>query len=335
MSRIIHSNNARRSLLEGGLLAAFGAMLPKEILGAPSITPEAAQARLPIITKTIPSTGERLPAIGIGTSMFTNDQYAELRSVLRRMHDLGGTVIDTSNDYHDSEMIIGKALTELGLQRKMFVATKCDVENGHPAWVNDTIFGGESFDRSLQLLARRKVDLIFAHHLASVDHLMPLLLEWKRSGRTRYIGMGTLQPTEHGALMDKMRQYPMMDFIEVDYSIASRDAATDIFPLAMKYKMAVVVDLPLSARQEWGPTHAPSLLPMVAGRSLPPWATKIGVTSWSQFFLKYIISHPAVTCAIPGTTKLEHLVDNQLACHGRLPDAAMRNRMEEYWDAMA
>ncbi|MFZ0008492.1 MAG: aldo/keto reductase [Steroidobacteraceae bacterium] len=327
MSGIRYPQWSRRAVLEGGLLAGLGTLLPRGSAAADANADPAAQARLPVITKAIPSTGERIPVMGIGTNQFREDNYAELRAVLQRMHELGGTVIDTAAGYGESEPVIGHVLADLGIRKQMFIATKFNAEGaqGHQGPPRDNVYGQASFDRSLQRLQTNRVDVMFAHHLPSVDPLMPLLQELKKAGKARYVGITTADVREHAELVEKMRQYPM-DFVQVDYSLGNRDAAATVFPLALERKIAIMVDVPLGGRRR-------SLLQDVGDRPLPPWAAAIDVMSWGQFFLKYVISHPAVTCAIPGTTKLEHLVDNQLAGHGRLPDAAMRKKMEEYWDS--
>lgn len=327
MSGIRYPQWSRRAVLEGGLLAGLGTLLPRGSAAADANADPAAQARLPVITKAIPSTGERIPVMGIGTNQFREDNYAELRAVLQRMHELGGTVIDTAAGYGESEAVIGHVLADLGIRKQMFIATKFNAEGaqGHQGPPRDNVYGQASFDRSLQRLQTNRVDVMFAHHLPSVDPLMPLLQELKKAGKARYVGITTADVREHAELVEKMRQYPM-DFVQVDYSLGNRDAAATVFPLALERKIAIMVDVPLGGRRR-------SLLQDVGDRPLPPWAAAIDVMSWGQFFLKYVISHPAVTCAIPGTTKLEHLVDNQLAGHGRLPDAAMRKKMEEYWDS--
>lgn len=327
MSWIRYAPWSRRAVLEGGLLAGLGTLLPRGSAAADANADAAAQARLPVITRAIPSTGERIPVMGIGTNQFREDSYAELRAVLQRMHELGGTLIDTAAGYGESEAVIGHVLADLGIRKQMFIATKFNAEGaqGHQGPPRDNLYGQASFDRSLQRLQTDRVDVMFAHHLPSVDPLMPLLQELKKAGKARYVGITTADVREHPELVDKMRQYPV-DFVQVDYSLGNRDAAATVFPLALERKIAIMVDVPLGGRRR-------SLLQDVGDRPLPPWAAAIDVVSWGQFFLKYVISHPAVTCAIPGTTKLEHLVDNQLAGHGRLPDAAMRKKMEEYWDS--
>jgi aryl-alcohol dehydrogenase-like predicted oxidoreductase len=171
-------------------------------------------------------------------------------------------------------------------------------------------------------LRTRRVDLLQVHNLNGVAGLIPLMQGWKKAGKIRYLGVTTSRVSQHAELMDVMRNEPL-DFIQVDYSIANRDAAAGVLPLALERKLAVLVNLPFGRS---------SLFRQAAGGDLPGWTAEIDVASWAQFFLKYVISHPAVTCAIPGSTKLSHLIDNQGAGRGRLPDPAMRRRMEEYWD---
>ena len=271
----------------------------------------AAPVELPLITKSIPASGERLPAIGIGTDSFRESAREEIRAELGRMLELGGTVIDTAAAYGDSEALIGDALTSLGTRARMFVATKL-VASG----------GAESFARSLERLKTNHVDLLQVHNLNGVGALLPTLQQWKREKKIRYIGVTTSRVSQHADMLATLRAVPL-DFIQVDYSIANRDAAAAILPLALERKIAVLVNLPFGRS---------SLFREAAGRPLPPWAADIDVHSWAQYFLKYVISHPAVTCAIPGSTQLSHLIDNQGAGRGRLPDESMRRRMEQYWD---
>jgi len=299
---------------------------------------------LPLITRTIPSTGEQLPAMGIGTNSFRNANYAELRAVLKRMYALGGTVVDTAALYGESEGVIGKSLKELGIANRMFLATKFNAPGAAPPGPPpgrapggpgggggfpppENIYGKESFERSLERLQTDHVDLLQAHFIDSVEPLMPLMQQLKKAGKARYLGITTITASQHVRLLEMMRKHPV-DFVQVGYSLGSREAAASVLPLALERKIAVMVAVPLGGRS--GP-----LIKEAAGRELPKWAADFDATSWSQFFLKYVISHPAVTCAIPGSSQLEHLEDNQLAGRGRLPDAATRKRMEDFWDGKA
>ena len=347
MATLLNALISRRTMIETGLLAGAGSVL------APWAT-AADQSNLPVITKKIPSTGEEIPVIGIGTNAFRGANYEQLRDILKRMHELKGSVIDTAAMYGDSESVIGKALTELGIRKQMFIATKFNAEGvkmpGPPPGAvppggpppgglppgapplggpppMDNVFGEASFERSLKALQTDRIDLMQAHFLASVEPLMPLLQKLKKAGKIRYIGITTASMEQHPQLIEYMKKYPI-DFIQVDYSLGNREAAETVFPVARERKIAVMIAVPLGGRRG-------SLMGQTAGHQLPSWAADIDVTSWSQFLLKYVISHPTVTCAIPGSSQLEHLEDNQMAGRGRIADAAMRKRMEAYWDKLA
>lgn len=365
-----HPHFSRRAVVQTGLLAGAAAALPSLLAAADANSP-------PLITRAIPSTGEKIPVMGIGTNQFTTDKHDELRAILKRMSGLGGSVIDTAAMYGGggSETVIGQIMAEEKLRSKMFVATKFNaagVGMGPPrggaggappggpggappgaaaggpppggpgggapggapgaggpprGMMMDNVSGLESFERSLKRLQVDKVDLLMAHALGSVEPLMPVMLDLKKQGRVRYIGITAVNPAQHGEMMEYMRKYPI-DFIQVDYSMSSRSAANDVLPLAQERKMAVMAAVPLGGGRT-------SLMQQITGRELPKWAADFDATSWSQFFLKYVVSHPAITVAIPGSSKVTHLVDNQGAGHGRLPDAAQRRRMEEFWDGKA
>ncbi|HEY7962525.1 MAG TPA: aldo/keto reductase [Steroidobacteraceae bacterium] len=295
----------RREFVAGATLTGAWLARPLPVLGA---------AALPLITKAIPVSGEKIPAIGLGTDAFNAGARADIRAELQRMPDLGGTLVDTSDDYGDSEALIGEALAALGTRERLFLATK--LSGGA---------GAEVFQRSLERLRTRRIDLLQVHNLNGVDKLVPLLQEWKQAGRIRYFGVTTSRVAQHAELLGVMRRQ-RLDFIQVDYSIENRDAAAAILPLALERRMAVLINLPFGRS---------SLFRQAADRKLPPWAADLDITTWAQYFLKYVISHEAVTCAIPGSTQLKHLEDNQEAGRGRLPDAASRQRMEQYWDAKA
>ena len=335
-------DDTRRGFLRVGLAAGALAALPRPAWSL------ARAAELPLITKPIPATGERLPVIGLGTIWYRDAQYEQLRPVLQRLGALGGTLIDTAAAYGESEGVVGRALAELGTRNRMFLATKFDrggaIAGGPPAVpaagtppppatslpgpppgvtrpARDGVGGRESFERSLQRLRTDRIDLLQVHSMNGTDDLMPMLQEWKRAGRIRYIGVTTFNPQQHGLVAETMRRYPI-DFVQVDYSIDNRSAEREILPVALERKVAVMANVPLGRA---------TLLRRVATRPLPSWAADIDVEHWSQFLLKYVVSHPAVTCAIPGTTSVAHLEENMGACHGRLPDTATRARMETFW----
>ncbi len=312
-------NLGRRELLCAAAATGVAAMLPPQLWAA---APEPAQLKLPLLTKAIPGSGQRLPAVGLGTDQFRASDRDAIEAEIKRMHELGGTVIDTAAAYGDSEAIIGEALAKLRLRDSVFIATKLTA-SGRGFFGGDGVAGERSFQRSLQRLQTQRIDLLQVHNLDGVDELMPLLERWKKAGRIRYLGITTSQVRQHAPMVEYMRKYPL-DFVQVDYSLANRDAAANVLPLAIERRIAVLANIPFG----FG-----AVLRRAQSRPLPEWARDIDVTSWAQFLLKYVISHPAVTCAIPGSTHVDHLEDNQLAARGRLPDEAMRRRMEQYWDA--
>lgn len=327
----------RRELLRNGLATGVAAAFARS---AGAQTPAAT-----LHSKPIPATGQRLPVIGIGTNAFRLSNLEALRPLLSRFHDLGAQVIDTAAMYGDSEAAIGQALAELGLRKQMFIATKLTggpmrmgpppggpppggaAGGGPPPNMGPQLYGAESLEHSLKALQTDYIDLLQVHNMAGIDSLMPQLLRWKQAGRIRYIGTSTSQSEDHAHLLECMQKYPL-DFIQVNYSIGNRDAAARVLPEAVARKMAVLINVPLGGR-------GGENLSLSRNRALPPWAAELGVSSWAQFMLKYVVSHPAVTATIPGSTKIEHLEDNQLAGRGPLPDAAMRLKMEAYWDAQA
>jgi aryl-alcohol dehydrogenase-like predicted oxidoreductase len=309
VSRLTGWPCSRRRFLELSLLS-----------GAAGVLPYPARARDglgPLITKPIPATGEKLPVIGIGTNQFGRIPYDDVHAILQRMPQLGGTVIDTAALYGDSEVQIGKALTELNLTNKMFIATKLNAPGGP----GDGVGGLPSFERSVQRL--QKVDLLLIHFVDSVEAMMPIVSDLKKQGKVRYIGITSIRSPQYPQLLDYMRKYPM-DFLQVDYSLGDRSAEAEVLALAQERKIAVMAAVPLGGGRNL-------LIKQAGDRQLPSWVAQFGIASWSQFFLKYVVSHPAITCAIPGSSKLEHLEDNQAAGHGHLPDAQGRRRMEAFW----
>ena len=312
------------SISRRGTLQVGAAVAASLALGPLASAIAKGKGKLAAITKRVPSTGEKLPVIGLGTNQYsvqTPEEMAQLQEVLETMAKLGGSVVDTARQYGRSEEVIGELVQKMGNRKHFFISTK-------------TPTGGELRDPDIEVqtsfdrLKVDKIDLILIHNLHGLDHLMPAFIRAKEKGRVRYIGMSTSMDQQYAAQMEGMKRYPL-DFIQVDYSIANRDAADAILPLAQERKMGVLVNVPFGGRRGAAATFA-----KVADKKVPDWAAEIDAASWAQIFLKYVVSHPAVTAAIPGTTKVSHLVDNQAAGKGRLPDAAMRRKMEQYWDTM-
>lgn len=282
-------------------------------------TVDAASPQDAPLMKAIPSTGEKIPVVGLGTDKFQLDERDAIQAEIQRMVQLGGKVIDTSSDYGESEQVIGDSVAALGVRNRLFVATKLTASGEGMFGLGPS--GKASFDRSLARLRTARVDLLQVHNLDGVDTLMPQMQRWKQEGKIRYIGITTSQDSQHEDMVGYMHKYPL-DFVQVNYSLANRDADRNVLPLALKRRIAVLANIPFGFGR---------VLHEAERRRLPPWAADIGATSWSQLLLKYVISHPAVTCAIPGSTKLAHLVQNQAAARGPMPDEAMRRRMEKLW----
>jgi aryl-alcohol dehydrogenase-like predicted oxidoreductase len=265
----------------------------------------------------IPSSGEQLPALGLGTVDFegnpATDDLSALRQTLEVFHRMGGRLLDTSPNYGRSEDVLGHLLGDLGIRQDMFMATKVDREG--------RVDGERRMDESFQRLGGA-IDLMQVHNLRGVDVQLQTLEEWKQQGRFKYIGITTHRDSQHAEIEDCMRRYPL-DFVQVNYSLADRAAAKRILPLALDNGIAVLVNRPFGKGGLFG---------AVRGKELPDWASDMDARSWGQVFLKYIMGHPAVTIPIPGTSKPHHAEDNAGALYGRLPDAALRLEMERWLD---
>lgn len=310
---------SRRIVLQSALAAIAGLLTRNTVAVAAAGT---GSDELPPITKAIPSTGERLPVIGLGTNAYgvTEDgEIAARREVLKDMALLGGKVIDTARAYGESEVVIGRLLAELGNRDRYFLATKTPIREGVRA-------GDGELDEALRRLRTDRIDLMQIHNFHELDALFPRLREWKQAGKVRYIGVSTSTDDQYPQMLEAIRKLPL-DFIQVDYSVENRGSEEQILPAAKDKGIAVLGNVPLGGRRG-------SILPKVANRPLPDWAAEIDATSWAQVLLKYNVSHPAITAVIPGTTKLAHLQDNQRAGRGRLPDAALRRKIEAYWGAL-
>lgn len=279
---------------------------------------------LPLVTRAIPSSGERLPVIGLGTNAYSVTSAADLaarREVLGRMPALGGKVVDTAPAYGRSEQVIGQLVAEIGNRDKLFLATKVTAPNG------DAPRGTAMLEESFKRLRTDHIELIEVHNLMGVEVMLPILAEYKEAKRIKYLGVTTSNDAQHAATADVLRKR-RLDFVQVNYSIDDRESAEGLLPLAQDRGTAVLVNMPFGGRR------GGNLFARVKDRPLPDWSSEFEATSWSQFFLKYVVSHPTVTCAIPGTTKISHLEDNQRGGRGKLPDAQTRKRMEAFWDEL-
>jgi len=275
-----------------------------------------------LVLRSIPSSGERIPAIGIGTARRfdvgeSSEARAPLLEVLRELPRLGGTVVDTAPSYGAAETVIGDLVARVGNREALFVATKVGAgRSGVEA-------GLAEMRRSLQRLRTERLDLLQVHNMAGVDRMLPVLREWKQAGRIRYHGVTTSSARQHEALARLVQREPL-DFIQVDYAIDNRAVEARLLPLAADRGVAVLTNLPFGRGR---------VFQALGSRPIPEWAAALGIRSWAQFALKYVISHPAVTCAIPGTARLAYLVDNLGAARGPLPDEATRRRMAALIDA--
>jgi diketogulonate reductase-like aldo/keto reductase len=289
-------------------------------LAAAAINPSAIAHATPL-QKTIPSSAEPLPVIGAGTWQ-TFDVGADTaaraarREVLRLFAAQGGRVIDSSPMYGTSESVVGDLVAELGLRDKLFVATK--------VWTSGREEGIRQMETSFKRLRVERMDLMQIHNLVDVATHTKTLRQWKQQKRVRYIGITHYTASAYPEVERWLKAEPY-DFLQINYSLAERDAERRILPLCEDRKVAVIANRPFAEG---------ALFRKVKGKPLPPWAAELGIASWAQYFLKWIVSHPAVTCAIPATGKPEHMKDNMAAGHGALPDQAGRTRMTDYFEAL-
>ncbi len=301
----------RRTLL--GLIAG----LPFSILASDS----AAAASSALLRRPIPKSGETIAAIGLGSwqTLDVAGNAAELaaaREVLRSFVELGGQVLDSSPMYGSSEQVAGDLTTELGVRDRLFVATK--------VWTSGREAGIRQMEESMTKLRASVIDLMQVHNLVDADTHLATLREWKKAGRVRYLGVTHYHEGAYGELERHLRT-GTLDFVQLNYSLAESEAQRRMLPLAAETGTAVLVNRPFSKG---------ALFPRVTGKPLPEWAKEFDCASWAQFFLKWILGHPAVTCAIPATRNPKHLADNMAAGLGRLPDEAMRRRMAQYFEAL-
>lgn len=278
-----------------------------------------AAASKQMIRRPIPSSGEQLPVLGLGTyqsfGVGSGEQEREpLREVLRQFVGHGGSVIDSSPMYGTSESVVGDLSAHLSVRPRLFMATK--------VWTSGQRSGIDQMNESFRKMRVDVMDLMQVHNLTDWRTHSETLAQWKESGKVRYTGVTHYHAGAHDNL-ERIMKLQIFDFSQFNYSIVEREAEERLLPTALDTGTAVIVNRPFAAA---------GLFSRVRGVKLPPWAAEFDCQSWAQFFLKYIVSHPAVTCAIPATGKPKHVVDNMSAGYGRLPDEAMRKRMRELVD---
>lgn len=280
-----------------------------------------ADAAPAMMKRPIPASGEALPVVGLGTyqSFDVGNAAAErepLKEVLRLFVQQGGTLVDSSPMYGPSESVAGDLAAELGLIGKLFMATK--------VWTSGREAGIRQMEESLRRMKVERMDLMQIHNLLDWKTHLTTLKQWKAAGRIRYIGITHYHSGAYAEL-ERLMKTKDFEFVQFNYSIAEREAEERILPIARDTGVAVIVNRPFAQA---------SLFSRVRGKDVPAWAAEFDCKSWSQFFLKYILSHPAVTCVIPATGKPQHLLDNMGAGMGKLPDEATRRKMAAFMDSL-
>lgn len=305
------SRSRRRALAAAAAVAAASAL--------PRVA--AAQAAAPL-TRTIPSSGEALPLVGLGswiTFNVGNDRGLrdQCTAVMRAFFEAGGRLIDSSPMYGSSQDVIGDGLARLGPPLALFAADK--------VWIASGARGPAQIEASRQLWRIPRFDLLQVHNLLAWQEHLPTLMAMKAEGRLRYVGITTSEGRRHGEFERIMREHPL-DFVQFSYNALDREAESRLLPLAQERRIAVIVNRPFRRGE---------LTQALARHPLPSWATEIGCTTWAQVLLKFIVSHPAVTCAIPATSSVDHVRENLAAARGPLPDAALRKRIASHVEKLA
>jgi len=285
-------------------------------------------AQQPLIMRTVPATGERLPIVGLGSSAtFSNiarkEDVTAIGDVLKTLIGGGGTVFDTAPGYGASEEVAGRVAANLSYTDKIFWATKINVA-GFGGGSADPKAARTQLDTSFTRLKKPKLDLIQVHNLADIPTQLSILKDAKQQGRVRYIGVTTTFDQQYSEIVDIMKREPL-DFIGVDYAIDARQVEDTILPIAQERKVGVLVYQPFGRTRLWN---------RVAGQQVPDYAKEFDATTWAQFFIKFAASHPAVTVVTPATSQAKNMADNLGGGRGRLPDAAMRKRMIATIDAL-
>jgi diketogulonate reductase-like aldo/keto reductase len=275
----------------------------------------------PLSSRLAVAAGQRLPVVGLGTYQTFDvapdaPERGELGNVLRTLAQSGATVVDSSPMYGRAERVVGDLAGEFDLHSRLFLATK--------VWTRGAQAGVAQMEESMRLLRTQRIDLMQVHNLVDWRSHLRTMQAWQGQGRIRHLGITHYHAGAYEELMDVMRTRAFA-FVQFNYSVGEREAEARLLPLAAELGMGVIVNRPFAQG---------GLFARVRGKPLPPWAPEFDCTSWGQFFLKWILGHPAVTCVIPGTRRVSHLLDNLGAGRGRLPDTAQRSRMITYLQSL-
>ena len=305
---------SRVSAARRGLLKAFSALLPSAALTLRAGAASAARDATAAASRRIPSTGEEVPAVGLGswiTFNVGNDPGARdaCAEVMRAFFETGGRMIDSSPMYGSSQEVIGHGLARIGRVAQVFSADK--------VWTGSGARGPAQIEESRRRWGVSRFDLLQVHNLLAWEEHLPTLFAMKAAGSLRYVGITTSEGRRHREIEAVMRSQPI-DFVQISYNLLDREVEARILPLALERGIAVIANRPF---------REGALLRDLRRHALPPWAAGIGCDSWAQFALKFIVSHPAITCAIPATSRVDHVRQNMAAAAGPMPDAAMRRRM--------
>jgi diketogulonate reductase-like aldo/keto reductase len=309
-----HLRTSRRQAL--GALAALGAAASLPLSAIGQTTPEKP------LSRPVPSSNEPLPAVGLGTWItFNVGNDSALReqctAVMRAFFEAGGRLIDSSPMYGSSQDVIGDGLARLGHPRTLVAADK--------VWIGSGARGPEQIETSRQRWRVARFDLLQVHNLLAWQEHLPTLMAMKAEGRLRYVGITTSEGRRHREFEQIMREHPL-DFVQFSYNVLDREAEARLLPLARDRRIAVIVNRPF---------RRGDLTRALARQPLPAWAAEIGCSTWAQVLLKFILAHPAVTCAIPATSSVEHVRENIAAARGPLPDAAMLRRIVAHVEKFA
>ncbi|MGO1500644.1 MAG: aldo/keto reductase [Marinobacter sp.] len=312
---------SRRAYLKLAMAAGVGLAMRSSLLWAQD-------RQLELITRPIPSSGERLPGVGLGSSAtFSSTARSEdlnaLREVFAALVKEGGSVFDTAPSYGASEEVAGQIANELRIAQKLFWATKLNVA-GRGGGTADLDEARAQLERSFERIGKKPIDLIQVHNMADIPNQLGLLKELREEKRVRYIGVTTTFPSQYDGLEKVMDREPI-DFIGIDYAVDNLTMEERILPLARDKGIAVLVYAPFGRTRLWS---------KVKGKELPDWAAEFEAQSWAQFFLKFVLSHPVVTAATPATSKARHMIDNMGGAMGALPDEALRKRMFAYIEGL-